>query len=250
MSEGRLQGRVAVVTGAASGIGLASAERFAEEGARVLLVDRQIDDAQAALERVRLRGEAELLLVDVSDDDAPDRIVWTAVKSLGALDVLMLNAGVHGSGPTPGRQFDSVIATNLRAPWLTAQAALPRMKDAGGSIIFTASIAGPVVGFASPRYDASKGGLVGLTRHLASAWGRHGIRVNAICPGFIDTAFIGADWTEEKLSAIRRDIALGRLGVPEEIASVALFLASDDASYVTGAAIVADGGWTIHFTDY
>jgi len=94
------------------------------------------------------------------------------------------------------------------------------------------------------------GGLGGLTRHLGSRWGRHGIRVNAICPGFIDTPFIGETWTPERLDGVRRDIALGRLGRPEEIAQVALFLASDAASYVTGTTIVADGGWTTHFAKY
>jgi NAD(P)-dependent dehydrogenase (short-subunit alcohol dehydrogenase family) len=124
------------------------------------------------------------------------------------------------------------------------------MKETGGSIINTASISGPVVGFASPHYDASKGGLVGLTRHLASRYGRHNIRVNAICPGFIQTPFIGGYWTKERLKSVRADTALQRLGTPEEIARVALFLASDESSYVTGATIVADGGWTTHFARY
>jgi len=250
MAEGRLQGLAAVVTGAASGIGLASAERFAREGAQVLLVDRDEDAAAAALDRVRQQGRAELLLVDVSAEGAPEEIVDQALHHFDALDVLMLNAGVHGEGPDPASRFDAAIATNLRAPYLIAEVALPHLRRSRGCVIFTASISGPVVGFASPQYDASKGGLVGLTRHLASRWGEHGVRVNAICPGFIETPFIGAHWTAEKLAELRRDIALGRLGDPGEIASVALFLASDDASYVTGATIVADGGWTIHFTDY
>ncbi len=250
MAEGRLAGRVAIVTGAASGIGLASAELFAAEGARVLLVDRHDADLRSALDRIRARGEAEVLLTDVSADGAGERIVEAAVEHFGGLDVLMLNAGVHGSGATPAERFDSAIATNLRAVYLGAEAALPHLRDSGGSIVITASIAGGVVGFASPQYDASKAGLIGLTRHLASRWGRYGIRVNAICPGFIETPFIGAGWSAEKLAQVRGRTALGRLGTPEEIARVALFLASDDASYVTGAAIVADGGWTIHFTDH
>jgi 3-oxoacyl-[acyl-carrier protein] reductase len=107
-----------------------------------------------------------------------------------------------------------------------------------------------VVGFASAHYDASKAGLLGLTRNLASAWGTDGIRVNAICPGFIDTPFIGAQWTEERLLKVRRDTALGRVGTPEEVAQAALFLASDDASYVTGTALIVDGGWTVHYGKY
>jgi meso-butanediol dehydrogenase/(S,S)-butanediol dehydrogenase/diacetyl reductase len=250
MCEGKLDGSVAVVTGAASGIGLASARRFAAEGARVLLVDRDEETAHDALEQVRRIGEAEVLIEDVSAEGAPKRIVEAAAGHFGALDLLMLNAGVHGEGETPAERFDAAIATNLRAAWLTAEAALPHLRASRGSVIFTASVSGPVFGFASPQYDASKGGLAGLTRHLASAWGRHGIRVNAICPGFIDTPFIGAHWTEQKLADLRGDIALGRFGQPGEIAGVALFLASEDAGYVTGATIVADGGWSIHFTPY
>ncbi|MFW5866430.1 MAG: SDR family NAD(P)-dependent oxidoreductase [Armatimonadota bacterium] len=250
MVDGALHNRVAVVTGAASGIGLATAARFAREGARVLLVDRDEDTALAALEHVGEQGEAELLIADVSADGAPELIVSTALQHFDALDILLLNAGVHGDGATPAARFDGAIATNLRAPYLTAEAALPHLRGSRGCVIFTASVSGPVIGFASPQYDASKGGLVGLTHHLASRWGRHGIRVNAICPGFIETPFLGAHWTAEKLAQVRRDIALGRLGNPDEIASVALFLASDAAGYVTGQAIVVDGGWTVHFTDY
>ncbi len=251
MQEGRLSGKVAVVTGGASGIGLASAELFAAEGARVLIVDRDAEAGEEALRRLQGAGQVELLVADVSADAAPELLARTALERFGALHVLMANAGVHGRGESPAERFDAAAATNLRAASLCAEAALPHLRHAGGgSVVFTASVAGAVVGFASPQYDASKAGLIGLTRHLASRWGRHNVRVNAICPGFIETPFIGPHWTEERLQALRRDIALGRTGRPEEIAQVALFLASDAASYVTGAAIVADGGWTIHFAKY
>ncbi|NLO08233.1 MAG: SDR family oxidoreductase [candidate division WS1 bacterium] len=251
MAQGRLAGRTAIVTGGASGIGLASAELFADEGARVLIVDRDEATGAEALERVRRAGEAELLVADVAADGAAEAIVATAIARFGALHVLLSNAGVHGSGETPALRFDSSIPINLRAGYLIAEAALPHLQQGGGgAIIFTASVSGPAVGFASPHYDLAKAGLVGLTRSLASRWGRHAIRVNAICPGFIETPFIGPHWTQQRLDDVRHDIALGRLGQPEEIARVALFLASDDASYVTGAAIIADGGWTIHFDKY
>ncbi|MGD9497881.1 MAG: SDR family NAD(P)-dependent oxidoreductase [Armatimonadota bacterium] len=249
-NAGALAGRVAIVTGGASGIGLASAELFAAEGAKVLIVDRDAQAGAVGLERVRAAGEADLLIADVGAESAPEAMVHRAIERFGRLDVLMANAGVHGDGATPAERLDSTLATNLRAPYLAAEAAFPFLRDRGGSIVFTASVSGPLVGFASPHYDASKAGLVGLTRHLASRWGRYGIRVNAICPGFIQTPFIGPTWSPERLAAVRRDTALQRLGRPEEIAQVALFLASDAASYVTGAAIVADGGWTVNFDRY
>jgi NAD(P)-dependent dehydrogenase (short-subunit alcohol dehydrogenase family) len=173
------------------------------------------------------------------------------VRRFGRLDVLFNNAGVHGTGDTPETRWDHCLDTNLKPPYLASLAALPHMrKVGGGSIINTASISGPVVGFASPHYDASKAGLVGLTRSLASRFGKYNIRVNAICPGFIVTPFIGPGWTKQSLESVKADVALGRLGKPEEIAQVALFLASGESSYVTGAAIVADGGWTIHYARY
>jgi NAD(P)-dependent dehydrogenase (short-subunit alcohol dehydrogenase family) len=245
---GALTGRVAIITGAASGIGLACARRFVAEGASVLGVDRHEEGLRAAAAQVT---GLEPLMLDVTAEGASAAMVRAAVERFGALHVLVANAGVHGRGADEAARFDDAIATNLRAAYLAAHAAFPHLRGtAGASVIFVASIAGAVVGFASPQYDASKAGLVGLTRHLASAWGRHGIRVNAICPGFIDTPFIGPGWTEKRLDAVRRDIALGRLGRAEEIAGVAAFLASDAASYVTGVALVVDGGWTTHFAKY
>lgn len=245
---GALAGRVAIITGAASGIGRACAQRFLAEGAAVLAVDCDREALEAAAAQVT---GLEPMVLDVTDEGAGAAMVRAAVERFGGLHVLVANAGVHGRGDDIAARFDDAIATNLRAAWLAAHAAFPHLRaTAGASVIFVASIAGAVVGFASPHYDASKAGLVGLTRHLASAWGRHGIRVNAICPGFIETPFIGPGWTEERLDAVRRDIALGRLGQADEIAGVAVFLASDDASYVTGVALVADGGWTTHFAKY
>jgi len=249
---GRLEGEVAVVTGAASGIGRASALRFAAEGAAVLVVDRDEAGADAVAGEIGTGGgRAAAMAVDLAVPGAPAAVAERAAEGLGGLHVLLNNAGVHGEGEGPQERWDDCLATNLRAPYLLCLAALPHMRAAGaGSIVNTASISGPVVGFASPHYDASKAGLVGLTRHLASLWGQHGIRVNAVCPGFIQTRFIGSKWTPDRVEALHRDIALGRVGRAEEIASVALFLASDESSYVTGAAIVADGGWTMHYAKY
>jgi len=248
--RGRLAGKAAIVTGGASGIGLASAELFAREGASVLVVDQKLQAGEGVLARVRAAGgKAEFLDMDVSAEGAAEEMAARCVERFGSLNVLLANAGVHGSGDTPAERWDHALDVNLRAGYLSALAALPHMQaQGGGSIIFTASVAGAVFGFASPHYDASKAGLVGLTRHLASAWGEDNIRVNAICPGFIETPFIGSGWTQRRLAKLRQRIALGRLGTAEEIAAVALFLASDESSYVTGSALVADGGWSIHYT--
>ena len=248
----RLDGKVAIITGGASGIGRASAELFAAEGASVLIVDREEAHAKTVATAIRKRGgRVEVLVADVAAPDAAEQIMQSAVRHFGPPTVLFNNAGVHGSGSTPEERWDDCVATNLTAIHRICLAVLPHMREAGGgSIVNNASVSGPVVGFASVHYDASKGGVVGLTRNLASQWGKHGIRVNALCPGFIMTPFIGEYWTQQRLKAMKRDIALGRLGTPEEMARVALFLASDESSYVTGATIVADGGWTVHYSKY
>ncbi len=249
---GRLAGKAAVVTGGASGIGEASAKLFAQEGASVLIADRDAGKGKEVQRAIcAAGGRGEFLILNIAEPGEAERMVETAVQEFGGLHVLLNNAGVHGAGETGEERWDDCLAVNLKAAYQACLAALPHMQSAGGgSIVNTASVSGPVVGFASPHYDASKGGIVGLTRNLASQWGQYGIRVNAICPGFIKTPFIGDWWTEERLEAVQRDVALGRLGNPEEIAQVALFLASDESSYVTGTAIVADGGWTTHFAKY
>ena len=248
----RLLGKVAIITGGASGIGRASVELFAQKGASVLVVDKEASQAEDILRDVRnTGGQVEFLQSDISQPGQSARMVEAALKSFGHLDILFNNAGIHGSGTTLEELWDDCLATNLKAIYQGCLAALePMQKTGGGSIVNTASISGPMVGFASPHYDASKAGVVGLTRHLASEWGKYNIRVNSICPGFIMTPFIGESWTTEQFQSLKRDIALGRLGKPEEIAQTALFLASDDASYITGAAIVVDGGWTTHFAKY
>lgn len=247
-----LQDKVAIITGAASGIGLAAAELLAAHGARVVLVDRDGPALAEALEKLQTAGaEAASLTADVSADGTAEQAVQFAVDRFDGLDILVSNAGVHGAGTTARERWDDSMAINLTPGYQFALASLPELrKRGGGSIVLVSSVSGPVVGFASPHYDAAKAGLVGLARNLASQWGQYGVRVNALCPGFIETPFIGAYWTQERLAAVRRDVALGRVGTPEEVAQVILFLSSEMSSYVTGTAIVADGGWTIHYSRY
>lgn len=250
--KGLLEDRVAIITGGASGIGLATAEVFVAQGARVLIVDRDEPALQEAGERlVEWADQVATLAADVAAPDVAGQAVQLAVQRYGQVDILVSNAGVHGSGETAEARWDHSLATNLKPSYTFALAALPELRQSdGGAVVFVSSISGPVVGFASPHYDAAKAGLVGLARNLASQWGRHGIRVNAVCPGFIMTPFIGEYWTEQRLAEVKRDIALGRVGEAEEIARVILFLSSELSSYVTGSMIVADGGWTIHYSKY
>ncbi len=245
---GRLDGKACIVTGAASGIGAAAVRLFAEHGAHVLAVDLDGE----GLERLRASSDTvRCVKADLALPAAAEQIALEAVACFGRLDVLFSNAGVHGSGTTPDARWEHCLEVNLTAAHRLALASHPHIRDTGGgSVIFTASVSGPLVGFASAHYDASKAGLIGLTRHLASAWGRDDIRVNALCPGFIQTPFIGEYWTDERLRKVRGDTALGRLGKADEVAKAALFLASDDASYVTGTSLVVDGGWTVHYGKY
>lgn len=247
-----LRDRVAIITGAASGIGLAAAGLFAAHGARLVLVDWDQKGLDEAGERLAQQAEGlEMLAADVGGTGTAEQAAQLAVDSFGQLDVVVSNAGVHGRGATPEERWGQSLDINLKPSYMFALAALPHLRQSDHpAIIFVSSISGPVVGFASPHYDAAKAGLVGLARHLASAWGRYGIRVNAICPGFVMTPFIGEYWDEQRLGAVRQDVALGRMGEAEEIARVILFLGSEMSSYVTGTAIVADGGWTIHYSKY
>ena len=252
-----LAGSSAVVTGAAQGIGFAIARRLLQAGARVLLADH---DAEAVRDAARRLGEGvEALTVDVRDDDAGDRIVARAVEAFGGLDVLVNNAGIFPVVPLlqmPVEQIDRVLDVNLRGTMLIARAAAKRMVEQGrgGRIINIASVDGihpAMVGLAA--YDTSKGGLLMFTRSLALELAPHRILVNAIAPGGVETEGVrelrermapGA--TAEQLAAMAAasgaGIPLGRLAEPDEIATVAWFLASTASSYVTGSTIVVDGG--------
>jgi NAD(P)-dependent dehydrogenase (short-subunit alcohol dehydrogenase family) len=239
------------VTGAASGIGAACALRFAQEGAKVAGFDVQEleggDWAAAAA-----AAESHFALVDVRDDNAVSEAVAAVEAKFGRIDILANCAGVAGGGPVhvlPTEEWDRIVDVNLKGTYLVSRFVIPGMLERGvGSVINIASIEG-IEGFeGGSAYNASKGGVVILTKNMAIDYGRRGIRVNAICPGFIETPMFDAVLGMEGIAGVRDRIEdaaqLGRFGKPVEIANAALFLASDEASYVSGHSLVVDGGFT------
>lgn len=249
----KLANKIALITGAGSGMGRAAALLFAKEGAKIACAD--IDDASAnetAKIIERDGGKAFAIKVDVSKSADAQAMVAAAAEKLGPPNILYNNAGIEGASNFLAQMseddFDRVIAINLRGVWLGMKYALPHMiKNGGGSIINTASIAGLVGIKSAAAYCAAKAGVIALTRVAALEYGRYNIRVNAICPGAIDTPMVQRVQGDGGLreGAINRISVLGRIGKPEEIAKTALFLASDDSSFATGAPFVIDGGWTI-----
>jgi NAD(P)-dependent dehydrogenase (short-subunit alcohol dehydrogenase family) len=239
---GRLDGKVALITGAASGLGLATVERFTAEGAKVIGIDARVPESEVGV---------DVLTVDVRDEAAVAAAVDEVVARHGRLDVVANYAGVAGGGPVhmvDADDWDRVLAVNLTGTFLVCKHALrPMLEQRSGSIINVASVEGLQGTEGGSSYNASKAGVVMLTKNMAIDYGRAGIRVNAICPGFIDTpmfrAVMGSDHMTQFRDEYRDDHMLGRFGKPEEIAAAALFLASDDASFVTGHALAVDGGY-------
>jgi 3-oxoacyl-[acyl-carrier protein] reductase len=238
---GRLTGRRAIVTGAASGIGRATANLFAGEGAQVLAVDRP--GADLAFDN----GDILTLAQDISLDEAPAAIIGKAIEAFGGLDILYNNAGISHGAPvadTSDEAFDRLVSVNLRAAFRLSREATPHLVASGnGRLIFTASIMARHTDNGLVAYSASKAGVVGMMRTFALELGRHAVTANAILPGAIATGMTAASFEREDVAGLwAKKAALKRLGQPIDIARAALFLASDDGGFVTGQALGVDGG--------
>lgn len=250
--DGRLQGRVALITGAASGIGAASAECFAREGAVVVGADYADFDETAWGRVVGASDQSTKHALDVRDEGGVAALVGEIIERLGRIDVVLNAAGVAGGGAVHQvelEDWDRIVDINLKGTFIVCKHVLAHMFERkSGSVINVASIEGIEATEGGSAYNASKGGVVLLTKNMAIDYGRAGIRVNCICPGFIDTPLTASIFDQEGMDTYLQRFTdahqLGRIGKPEEIASAALFLASDDASFVSGHSLVVDGGYT------
>ena len=242
-----LTGKAVLVSGGSSGIGKAAVRRFLEEGSRVVFCGIDADEVREAVEEHAPLGLVDGLACDVSVEDDVARLVTEAERVLGEIDVLINNAGIARREPfldITSAHWDRVLQVNLRGMFLVAQAVARRMVARGAGVIVNMASTNALGGEEElAHYNASKGGVLQLTRTMALELGRHGIRVNCLCPGFIRTPLNDAISDEAFIEAYERDkIPLGRAGTPEEVAAAYAFLASDDASFIHGEALVIDGG--------
>ena len=258
--SGRLAGKVAVVSGASSGIGRAAFELFGREGAKVVGTARREERLQEGLEEVKGHGgEGIVVAADLEDDSTADRVVQAAIDEYGRVDVLVCNAGVgwEYGNEHPGTMAgiheasvenwrDVIGGVDLEGYFAMIHAALPKMiEQESGSIVSVASMAGVTGLYDAHAYTAAKGAIVNLTRSMAITYAKNGVRANSVCPGFIDTAMIApVIGIFDDPATANTMVPLGRAGKPEEIANALLFFASDESSYCTGSNLLVDGGCT------
>lgn len=249
---GQFDAKTVLITGGGTGIGAATAERLAGEGANVVIAGRR----REPLERVAAATGATVVTGDAADAADAARAVRTAIEEFGSLDVVVANAGGHGLssvGDTDDAEWEGALRSNLTTAFTVVRAALPELQRSRGTVVVVSSLAGLFAGPSVAGYTVGKHALIGLTRSLARDYGRHGIRVNAVCPGWVRTPM-----ADEQMDALRdvagladraeayrlvtSNVPLGRPGEPDEIAAIIRFLASPESAYITGSVTVADGG--------
>jgi len=248
--NGEFRGKVALVTGSASGIGRATAMKFAERGARVVVADVDKAGGEQTVRMIKdCNGEAIFVTTDVSKEVEVAALIDKTIETYGRLDFAANNAGIEGKPASTvdlaSGDFDHVISVNLRGVWLCMKYELPHLLEHGGAIVNTSSVAG-LVGFTgSPAYVASKHGVIGLTKTAALEYSKQGVRVNAISPGVIMTPMIERVAAENKdvLGALEAMHPIGRIGSPEEVANAVVYLCSNEASFITGVILPVDGGY-------
>ena len=243
----KLAGKVAIVTGATQGIGRAGALRFAKEGAKVVCAGRNATKGEAVVEEIKaMGGEAIFVQTDIKSEADMDKLLKATIDTYGRLDILYNNAGIAYSEDLfqyDQVKWDELIEVNLRAPYLLCKKALPLLLETKGNILNTSSISGLKAQHRGYAYNASKTALIRITEIMALEFAPQGVRVNAICPGVTKTDILSTV-APEQLEQLAMAIPMGRLGEPEEIAAAAVFMVSDDASYMTGQALAIDGGYT------
>ncbi|MCK4244081.1 MAG: SDR family oxidoreductase [Candidatus Omnitrophica bacterium] len=246
--EGKLEGKVAIVTGAAQGMGESVAKLFAQERAEVVVNDINEEKAKKVAGEIKSQGkEALAIRADVSNGKEVSQLVEKTVEEFGTIHILINNAGILRSSKVDEigeEEWNLVINVNLKGTFLCSKAVLPIMKKNryGRIVNFSSSAGRSVSTLGGAHYTAAKAGILGFTRQLAKEVAADGINVNAVCPGLIDTEMVGANCPPEKLRDYERSFPIPRLGKPEEVASLVLFLVSDRASYITGASLDINGG--------
>ncbi len=252
MNQFNLKGKVAIVTGSSKGIGKAIAKGLAQIGADVVISSRNQEACDTVVSEFENEGlKAVGIACHIGKEEQRKNLVDTVVKKLGRIDILVNNAAINPVyGPIENVEpeiFDKIMEVNVKAPWALSNLVLPHMQsNKKGSIINIASVEALTPGFGLGLYSTSKAALLMLTKNQAKEWGQHGVNVNAICPGLIQTKFSAALWTNEKLlGKLEKSIPSGRMGQPEEMIGLACLLASEAGSYMTGGVYTADGGYMI-----